>query len=103
SGETPRISAKRCSKSASGRVPVSRPMSRSRLARSVRKRSPMASGDRLSAAQKARNDANRSVVITPPQSTRSPVYLTLEPVPGVLQRALGQLDDALAERLQPRV
>src|SRR6201995_4690356 len=110
SGATPRIAPKPRSKSASASVPVSSPTSRSRLAGSPRKRSRTVSSERPSRSQKPAKDANTSVVITPPQSTRSPRFATvtsggpsLEPVSRDPEGALGQLDHTLPEGLQPRV
>src|SRR3954452_5836751 len=98
SPSTPSIAAKRRSNSASSTRPHSNSTSRSRAASSWRKRSRTLAASSPSASQNEANEAKRSVVRTPPQSTSRPLRLMRQRL-----RALGQLDDALAEALEVRV
>src|SRR3954471_9750024 len=97
---TPSATASRGSKSASSMRPHSKSMSSARASRSPRKRSRSAPASRPSVVQKAANESNRLVVITPPQSSRTALR---SPATGKRLRAPRELHDALAEALQVRI
>src|SRR5436190_2056609 len=99
SSSTPSIAAKRRSNSRSSTRPHSNSINRSRAASSERNRSRTFAASRPSASQNDANEANRSVVSTPPQSVSRPRLLAT----GQRLRALGQLHDALAEALEVRI
>src|SRR5512133_3040663 len=94
---SPRAAESRGSKSTSSMRPHSKSTRSVRASRSWRKRLARMSGSRPSSAQKARNEPNRSPVITPPQSSRTALRSAAT---GERLRTLGELDDALAEAFE---
>src|ERR1700754_14911 len=83
--------------------PSSKAISASRVSSSCRKASRSRSGATPSVVQNAPKAANRLVVITPPQSRSRPWWVFASLATGQALRAVGQLDDAVAEGDQVRV
>src|SRR3954467_293802 len=98
-GARPRCAPNCRSKSSLASLPSSRSKSSWRPCSSLRKASRTRSGASPSASQKAAKLSKTFVVRTPPKSTRSPLRVAT----GHRLRAVGQLDDALAEVLEERV
>src|SRR3954453_22203561 len=98
SGARPRCAPNCRSKSSLDSLPSSRSKSSWRPCSSLRNASRTRSGSSPSAEQKAGKLSKTFVVRTPPKSTRSPLRVAT----GHRLRALGELDDALAEVLEER-
>src|SRR3954453_8981116 len=99
SGARPRCAPNCRSKSSLASLPSSRSKSSWGPGSSLRNASRPRSASSPSAEQKAVKLSKTFVVRTPPKSTRSPLRVAT----GHRLRALGELDDALAEVLEERV